>query len=78
MSKKFFGNFKVMAAIAAVVIFMMILYGYNRSERKKLAKTMPQAGQQLTTVGQKAAMQATTPYRHPNLAKPGGCGCGKK
>lgn len=78
---KFLGNFKVIAAILAIVVFMMILYGYNRSERKKLAKNMqqqlPQQQQQQRQTVQ--GMKAAATSFHPNLGKQGGgCGCGKK
>jgi len=74
---KFVGNFKVIAAIVAVFVFMLILYGYNRKERRTIANNMTNntAAQPLHNPQQ----QAFNAYTRPNLgpAKKG-CGCGAK
>ncbi len=68
----FFGNFKFMGAIIAIVIFMFIIYGYNKAEKRKLAKPV----QQPITQQQQQALQA---YKHPNFGQAAkkGCGCNK-
>jgi len=66
---KLFGNFKVIAIIISIVLFMLIMYGYNRAEKKKPTSQAPPPQQQ--------AMQA---YTRPNLGqKKSGCSaCSKK
>jgi predicted lipid-binding transport protein (Tim44 family) len=73
MSVNFIGNFKVVGAILAIFIFMLIIYGYNKAEKRKLAKPV----QQPITQEQQQAMAA---YRHPSFAQAAkkGCGCGAK
>lgn len=74
MSGNFLGNFKVMGALIAVVIFLLMMYGYNRAEKKKVVN---QGGaHRVQQQPQQQAMQAS--YKRPNIGKPGGCGCGKK
>lgn len=73
MSGNFLGNFKVMAVILSIILFMLVMYGYNRVEKKKKALSPTQTQQAMSTVD----------YNRPNLgtdtaAKKGGCGCGKK
>jgi large-conductance mechanosensitive channel len=75
MSVNFIGNFKFMGVIIAIFIFMLIIYGYNKAEKRKLAKPVQQ--QQPITEEQQQAMAA---YKHPSFARAAkkGCGCGAK
>jgi len=65
------GNFKVMGALIAVVIFLLMMYGYSRAEKKKIMQQQPVAAPQ-------TQQQAMSAYKKPNLGKSAGCGCGKK
>ena len=72
MSVNFIGNFKVVGAILAIVIFMIIIYGYNKAEKRKLAKPNQTAVRET----QQQALQA---YKHPSFGQAAkkGCGCNK-
>ena len=70
MSGNFFGNFKLIAVLVSIAIFMMVMYGYNRAEKKKIPTNPAQL-----TERQQQAMQA---YKRPNIGGSSGCGCGKK
>lgn len=70
MSAKFLGNFKVMGAIVAIVLFMLVMYGYSKK------KVVDQGGAH--KVQQQPQQQALSAYKRPNIGKSGGCGCGKK
>ena len=76
MSMKLFGNFKVIAVILSIVLFMLIMYGYNRAEKKKL---VTQQRQQQPLPQQQQQQQAMQAYSHPNIGKKSGCSvCNKK